>query len=528
VTAINWADPTPPAPKLEKLKPLLDRLEELDEYQRSTPLRFSWMFQGDTISDPAVGIYVKSLQQGFVAPVKLKLETRLRTAKGDHYLQERTLLKVYLMLSDVEHLDVDELAYRLRERSDETNGEELKKRVDGSEVGALTALWAEILRSTSNIPESELNEKLRPHVRYYLRLLKANRVKPLPPNDKLVADVRRTLQAVPVAKRYYDLFVSSLIDQKYDEGGEDVRSNRKYPPLALNEMFADRPDVLKWITSALFQKEKHYKEIEGPYTEKGHYRVLKNVAEGAGLLEREQWVVPLTPAEQGEQVVVNLRHLAEDYDQRYVEQWSDWLIDVSVQSPASVKEAIDLYSTLTRPELPFLRILRHLYDHTQWKKDTSILENDEVKREAERRVQQRLSPMLRGVRVNIDLKQLAGRTSLVPGTFKRTTEFAIPAAGQTGETPLATYQSRLEALRGDFVRLEDSSANADPRLVSDRLDDAIKAAQTLLQPFDDKAKTLLAPLLTAPLRIITAKLPPGGAGASSVRPTGRWQRPSLR
>jgi type VI secretion system protein ImpL len=527
VSAIVWADAAPPGAKVDKLKPLLDRLEQLDDYHRSTPMRFSWMYQGDTLSDAAIAVYVKSLQQGFVTPVKLKLEARLKAVKGEHYLQERTLLRVYLMLSDVDHLDVNEPAYRSCDQGDGER-EEKKKRLDGTEVGALTALWAEILRPTSNIPESELNAKLRPHVRHYLRLLKSNRVKPLPANDKLVADARRTLQNVPVAKRYYDLFVSSLIDQKYDEGGEDVRSNRKYPSLALNEMFVDRPDVLKWITSTSFEKEKRYKEVDGPYTEKGHYKVLKNVAEGAGLLEREQWVVPLTAAEQGEQVVVNLRRLAETYDQRYIDEWTDWLTDISVRSPASIKEALDLYATLTRPEWPYLRILRNLYDHTQWKKDSSLLENEEVKREAARRVQQQAAPMTRGIQVNIDLRQVAGRTSLVPATFKRATEFAVPVPGQGSETPLALYESRLDALRGDLVRLEDTTPNPDPRLVNDRLDEALKAAQTLLQSFDDKAKGLLAPLLSPPLRLVPSKLPPGGVGSPSVRPPGRWQRPSFK
>src|SRR5271165_6683685 len=108
--------------------------------------------------------------------------------------------------------------------------------------------------------------------RCYLKLLKKKRVAPLPRNDKLVADAQATLMHVPVAKRYYDLFVNSLIDERYDESGEDVRANRKYPPITLGDMFADRQDVLKIIKSSQFVKEKRFKEVEGPYTEKGHYR----------------------------------------------------------------------------------------------------------------------------------------------------------------------------------------------------------------------------------------------------------------
>lgn len=525
VESISWVDSQPPAPKLDRMRPLLDRLEELDEFNRSVPMRLGWwMYQGDTVRDPGVGVYVKVLQQGLVQ-VKQKLEGRLKAAKGDHYLQERTALKTYLMLSDIEHLDVSELRYRAVELEYDADKDEHRKEVDGTEVGALTSLWAEILRPSSNIAETDLKEKIRPHIRYYLRLLKAKRVAPLPANEKLVAEVRKTLQAVPVAKRYYDLFVLSLVDEKYDEGGEDVRANRKYPPLVLNEMFADRTDVLKVLSSARFQREKRWKEIEGPYTEKGHYKVLKNVAEGAGLLEREQWVVPLTNEERGERVLVNLAHLAEEYDQRYADQWSEWLMDLAVTPPATIKEAIDLYATLARPELPYLRVLRNLYDHTQWTKDKSILDNEEVQREGKRRIQEKLQQSLGGLQVsaNIDLKKIGGRVSTVPGVFKRTAEFAVPAPGAPSDTPLSKYVSKLDAVRSELVKLEDGTPNADPRLANDRLDEALKEAQALLQPFDDKAKTLLTPLLTTPLRIVTVKLPPAGtrpAGYGGPRPGG--------
>ena len=150
---------------------------------------------------------------------------------------------------------------------------------------------------------------------------------------------------MPVAKRYCtSLFVNSLIDEKYVEGGDDVRSNKMYPPQSLQDVFTEKlVDILKYVTSKLFQKEKRYKEIEGPYTDKGHYRVIRNVQEGATYLEREKWVVPLGPEEQLDRVPVNLEHLAQEYDQRYTEQWTDWLVDIDVKQPVTVQDAIDLY-----------------------------------------------------------------------------------------------------------------------------------------------------------------------------------------
>jgi type VI secretion system protein ImpL len=514
--ALDWNSHDPPGPRLDELAKLLERLKQIDEYHvKGAPFGMKWgMYQGDVVDGQAVAEYVKIMQTAMVSPVKARLEAKLKLVKGDHYLQERTLLKVYLMLSDVEHLDVDPDA----EESDKT---------DGTEVGAITWAWAEILKPFSNISELDLRAKIRPHIRYYLKLLKTKRVTPLPKNDKLVVDAQKTLQSVPVAKRYYDLFVNSLIDEKYDEAGEDVRANRKFPPVTLGDLFADRQDVLKAIKSTRMLKEKRFKEVEGPYTEKGHYRVLRNVKEGATLLEREQWVVPLGPEEKADRVPANLKHLAEEYDQRYADQWSDWLLDIQVQSPATIKDAIDLYNLLSQPERPYLRILRTLEDHTQWKdKNKEVFENEELQREAKRRMQQTMMNYTKGIRVEIDLKKIGERTSIVPGVFKKTTEFAIPVMGTAGDTPLNKYLSKLDALRGQLAKEEDTRGpNLDPRLVQDRLDDALKDASDLLQGLDEKAKTILTPLLTAPLKIVTSRMPTAGTQQVAV-PQGKkvWKR----
>src|SRR5581483_1857185 len=161
-----------------------------------------------------------------------------------------------------------------------------------------------------------------------------------------------------------EMFVNSLIDDKYDEAGDNSRENKKYPPFTLGDMFGDRPDVTKVVTSARFAKEKKWKEVDGPYTEKGHITVVENIAQGAALLEREQWVVPLAADERAEKVPENLKYLAETYDTKYVNEWSDWFTDITVVQPATVKDAIDEYSSLTRPDWPYLRVLRALEDHT--------------------------------------------------------------------------------------------------------------------------------------------------------------------
>ena len=506
VAAIQWGDTRPLSDKLSAMQPALDRLLELDKYRdEGPPIGMGWtMYQGETIYRPTVAVYVSSLQTGFVIPCKQRLEDRLKLAKGDAYLRERLDLKTYLMLSDIEHLDVEWA------------------------TGKYTALWAELLRPISNLPEIDLRKHLVGHVSYYLRLLKDRKVTPVPPNAELVANVRKTLQGVPVRKRYYDLFVNSLIDEKYDETGDNSRSNRKYPPHTLGDMFSDRPDILKMLTSAQYAKEKRWKEVDGPYTEKGHFAVLENIAEGAGLLEREQWVVPLGRDEQADDIPKHFQILAGDYDTRYTEQWTDWMADLQVRVPANLKEARDLYTELAKPDYPYLRILRQLEDHTQWKRDRGALENNAINKRLNQELNQQATQRSRiGLRFNIDVKKIGNRLSTVPGEFKRTVEFGVPSlsggSAPITDTPLAKYISLLNSLRDEVQKLEDLNPNADARQLSDKLVDGVRQTEALLQPFDDRAKTLLRPLLLNPLLVVAARLPP--LTAISRVPTGMAGRP---
>jgi type VI secretion system protein ImpL len=486
---IQWGDGRPPQEKLDKLKPLLNRLMELDDYRENgEPFGMGWwMYQGDTLYRPAVTAYVKTLQDGFVLPCKQRLEERLKVVTGNAYLRERTDLKTYLMMSDIEHLDIE------------------------WETGRLTAVWAEILRPTSNLAEVDLKKMLVGHVAYYLLLLKEKKVLPLSPDTALVTKARTTLQDVPVPKRYFDLFVNSLSDEKYDEAGDNSLANRKYPPLSLNDMFKiDRGDVLKVLASKRYAKEKRWQEIEGPYTDKGHFAVLDNIADGAGLLEREQWVVPLKDSEKGDQIPANLKRLAEDYDDRYIEQWNDFIADVQVSSPANVKEAIDNYTTLIRAEWPYLRILRFVEDHTQWKKERSAFENKPVNKLLEDRLQRKIQQET-GLRIPVKIEALKSRVSRVPAAFRKTVEFGIPVdtrGGPITDTPLAKYILVLSALRDDMQKINDSTPNPDMRLLGEKIADASLKADALLQPFDDRARTLLSPLLQNPLRITEARLGP--------------------
>jgi type VI secretion system protein ImpL len=514
---INWADGQSPGPKLDQIDPVLKRLQELDTFREKLPFEYAWgMYRGEEIFRPAVTAYVSLLQQGFVVPCKLKLEEQLKAAKGKQYLRERTDLKTYLMMSDVEHLDIE------------------------WEGGKLTQFWANILKPTSSMPEYELKQRLGVHVTYYLTLIKEKKVVPLTPDTALIDKVRATLQAVPVQERYYDLFINSLIDERFDEASDDRDINRRFPPMSIGRLFSDRPDVVKLITSARYLKDRRWKEVEGPYTDNGRYRVSVNVANSIGLLESEQWVIPLGPDEQGDRVPMNLKRLSEDYDQRYIEQWSDLIADITVQPPGTIKEAIELYDTLLRTDYAYLRILRHVEDHTQWKKykKGGALNKDEANKIINQKLEQQFSQRTSGLRMkfNVDVTKLGDRPSTVPPAFAGFVSFGVPPdnAARPGmpitDTPLQKYLDKLNELRRFMMDIPVPPTQQDMVQLNEQLADAAKKVEDLLAPLDERAKALLRPLLLNPLKVSGSRLAVQGTGGGNyvAAPKDRFPNPFRR
>jgi type VI secretion system protein ImpL len=507
--AVDWSDNKPAIDKIKALNPLLDRLKELDGHKDDgVPFGMGWlMYSGDRVYRPAMTVYVANLQSGFVVPAKTKLEERLKRATGEHYLQDRNMLKLYLMLGDKENLDVEWATSRY------------------------VALWAQLLRSTTTVSEVELKRALRPHVLYYFELVKSGRVVPLQTDPQIVEQVRRTLQGVSVRKRYYEMFIESLNDEKYDEEGDDTRENRRFPPLSLATLFSDKPKVLESYYSFRFEREKKWQEVEGPYTDKGHYMVINNVADGEKLLQREAWVVPLTRDEQADQVPRHMKTLVEDYEARYEQQWMDFLRDVRVRNPTSLKEGIKLYNEIVQPPWPLLRILRAVEDHVMWKNPNPLGQNKAVADVVNREVNNRVSSKLYGLRFNLDVTKIGERTSILPAKFAPMVAFGVPPdkrpdqdGPRGGTTPLDRYIERLELLKKRATEIDDASqGQGDWRQMKDDLDDARKFISTLL-PTDGRAREVLEPLLFAPLDFQAR--PTLGAAGQQLQRTPAGQQPT--
>jgi hypothetical protein len=459
--SIDWSDSRPFSDKLAKLNRLRGRLMELELYRREgAPSRLSWgMYDGDELEQRVRAAYAEVIQAGFVLTAQQRLSARLRAMKGDDYLAKRDLLRAYLVLSDADLLGVKE------------EGPEKVPPDDGAAVAALTEAWVEALSKGADYAGADLRGRLRPHAASYIELLRSRRVALPPPDEELVSAARKALAAVPIRERYFAIFVGSLLHEKHDASGPESRENLRYPPVTLTQVFSDQPEVLNFLKSAHAQKWGTQREVAGPFTEKGHERVQKNLAEAAELLKQDGQVVPLGGEDSGERLRENLENLKEDYERRYIEQWTDWMSDIHVSPPMTPSEAIDLYGVLTYLT-PYRRIAHTLEDHTQWPRSASDRESGD-----------------RG-------------KSAVPSAFRRTVQVGVSSEGT--DTPLSQYLSLLRQVRDElFPVLPDPS----PLTFSARRQQAAQAAKALLAPFDDRARKLWTPLFLNPLAVADAPPP---------------------
>jgi type VI secretion system protein ImpL len=520
-SGVDWDNPMIPAlDKVSKLDDLRAHVAYLYEGKIRGP---EWgygmpMYKGDTLFPPTKEEYIASLRKGFVLPTKASLEDKLRRATGAEYLDDYNNLKAYLLLNDRIHL--------------QDNAE--------WEKGRLTQYWAEILRrANTDVSEADLKAKLLEHVSEYVNLMKNGEAEGEKLDEQLYSSVRERLTRVGPARRFYDQFVTVLIDQRYDESAPPNLENLKYPPITLQNMFSDRPEVLSKVRSSLHDRQGKWAEIQGPYTYKGHEQVLASLEEGKKLLEREQWVLPLTDEEkkQGDAIDRALERVRQDYDSQYISQWVNFFRDIDVEVPPSNREAIGEFKVLATPDWPYQRLLRALADNTQFDEvaEKSEAENllladggviDQIRKRTIRRFENR-------TRLRVDKLLPAGgsaeRVDPVPEKFRSMVRFGVPIAGpkpKEGEPPqepkpveLGKYVGKLQELSGEMGNIEDGPVSADTKKATEKFEEAVRVTQEQLLKMDDNGQELLTPLLMNPLKQAYKAVIKHAGGAAS----GLWE-----
>jgi len=331
------------------------------------------LYQGDMLEAESASVYRKLLVAVFAPRLMTRIEEQLHSGGNSDFLYEG--LKAYLMLADSEHYDPDFIKAWITLDWDHTLARDLPPDQRQALTGHLQALF----------------EKHPPNARL---------------DQRLIDDLRRQLQQLPVAQRVYDRVKRA----KLPDGVPDFR---------LSE--AGGRDAALVFTR---KSGKPLSEpLSGLFTAKGYRQgFLLASLNQAGTLAEEQWVLGRDQADQQ-----NVASLAADvrrlYFQDYLRQWDALLADIDFVPITSVAQAADVLRILSGPTSPLKKLLVAVAKETDLQQEERLL-------------------AAQGQKVEGGVDQLKQRL----GSLLGQEQSANPAAVASSEDPVSAHFAELNSL----------------------------------------------------------------------------------
>lgn len=272
------------------------------------------LYQGDMLESEASSVYRKLLVAVFAPRLVSRLEEQLHGGGNSDFLYEG--LKAYLMLADHDHYDP-----------------------------AFIKAWIG-LDWEQSIPR-DLAPEQRQALNEHLQALFARQPPAARLDDRLIDDLRRQLQQLPVAQRVYD----RVKRQKLPQGVTDWRlSDAAGRDAAL--VFARR--------SAKPLSE----PLSGFFTAQGYRKafLLGSLNQSTALAE-EQWVLGQDRAQQQDaaDLAADVQRL---YFQDYIRQWDAQLADIDFVPVTNVAQAADVLRVISGPTSPLKKLLQAVAKET--------------------------------------------------------------------------------------------------------------------------------------------------------------------
>jgi type VI secretion system protein ImpL len=448
-----------------QLDRLRGQLQKLYAWRDGAPVGMRWgMYVGDVLYGPLRNVYLGSLRTGFEQVVRKDLENRLRVVdastqtSADAYNKAYDTLKMYLMLGDRSHLDPVWLAPRL------------------------PIQWVAALHSP---PDPKLEDAMRPHVDFYLELMKSGEVAPWQLDKDLVARARSILLQV------------SQLDRDYEALVRDANST----------LAAIKMESIFYGGVAPYVSSRKHVSVPGAYTKAGWLRIRPMLDAKKSSLAAERWVLGEGEAASAADAQKQVEKLRDIYFERYKNAWHDFLVDIEVQRPANAEKALDELQALSEPEWPYLRLLRALHENVTLEIDEYMVPaNATAQKLADQAVEAAKKKILGAAAGSIATPQLPLRTvSPVEKAFQPLLKFAIPADAAPGVPPpptgLSQYQGILAKLIGVMTDLRDSKAAPDTKALAGEFQESFRSTSTLLADQDGYTRPLLSPLLMRPITL---------------------------
>ncbi|GAC1393879.1 MAG: type VI secretion system membrane subunit TssM [Polyangiales bacterium] len=484
---VKWDDGASIPEKARNITGIKSRLRQLDDWhQNGAPISMRWgMYAGNALYEPLRNEYLGILDRGLRAPTQRSIEDYLRSIdptsarRPEIYNFAYEKLKLYLMMTDQAHLDTEWAAPKL------------------------TKAWAAALRKPD---DKDSEDALRPHVDYYLDLMKRREVKPWKGEESLVTKTRGVLLQVPQLDREYEAMVRD--------------ANAEIPSITRETIF--------YGSIAPYVSGKKNVRVDGAYTRGGWARVRNLLEVQQSKLTAERWVLGEEALTSQVDVLKQIVKLRELYFERYKNAWRDFIMDLDVEKPDNAERALDEMSALSEPPWAYQRLLQTLDDNVTLDvgdgDDPSAAEQGLLD-QASQAAKKKLST--KGVDAGgaLDAPKATGKPkSPVELAFAPLSKFAVPPAGgkegaPTAPTGLSQYQALIAKLVGVLSDVKDSKMPPDPKVLSGEFENAFRTTSALLTDQDGFTRPMLSPLLMNPITLAWGAVVHDASGAAS----GLWE-----
>lgn len=501
--SLTWGDAQPLPPKVERLNPLQAQVRQLDEWKsEGPPLRLRWgLYAGNALYPPLLGSYLRQLEEAAVRPTRERVRAGLArlgntaTLPPNEYGHNYNRLKLYLLMNQPELLEV-----HYEWATDQFMSE-----------------WNQARKSTADA------DLMKPHVAYYLDLMRRKEIPPWRIEDPLVSRARSVLVQAPPIERMYQALVAEASSQ--------------IAPIRRETIFFG--DIAEFVTS------KKNLQVDGAYTKEGWNRVKKLLTHRQSTMESERWVLgEAAQAEADAEVSNTVERLRGLYFERSLQAWKAFLEDMQVHEPEDATTALEELSALSEPEWPYQRLLRTVHDNVSLDveppPEDGVLPDgllNRIAKRAERKVNQAAKTKT-GVEVT-DGNQLQPaaeekpprKVSPVEKKLEPLIDFGVaPGDDPKGPPPkLNEYQDVVAQLVAVLTDLRDSGGSTDQAAIAGEFEKAYRKTFQLLSTQTGYTRPLLSPYLVRPIRAAWAGVVQSTGGAvQGVWETAVWEEYHLK
>lgn len=447
---------------MERLRVRLDQIMAYEE--GGPPLRLrGGLYQGSKLYNPLGEIYYQRFAEIMILPAKSVVEVDLEgfvsnpssLPEGRDVEDYYSFLKAYLMMSDPSRLDHKFLEPWLKE------------------------IWNILLiiefNGEKKIPEG-LQDIVNKQIEFYTRYAGKDSAPLLKMDDRLVADVRRVLQQIPIEERLYARIRREAIKEVKAYSIHSIMNGRSQTSL-----------VSDYEIPGVFTIDEGQDAFQGS---------MALVLESSG---QEEWVlgIPEPEAEDLQQEVQKL------YFKDYLREWRRFVESTQIHTGQTLSETERAIALLIDENSPLIKFLSEVSRQTNLQ-PKSMMDPEGL-----------TSAIVQRVKKSLRIKSRSGeeststRSDPVTSGFRSIHEFVAPSGDEKGEASLVKYIGELGMVRETARGALASEGGAETTVALSRqivtaqtndLVQGLKKTEQLLNQLDPISRRLMGPLLLSPIR----------------------------